>query len=154
MRRVAPIAAIAMIWAGSGCVQQDKYNSTVMNNRSLKEQLVAAERDRDTQAPDAPGVPDLQDGSDSGISNTDDLTKDNTPTFDAVGAPYFRVYCDEVQVSGDYESDSGTASLQPDGSHQFTAAVKQGKVYGCQFHPEKSGEIGLKIIENFVKQIS
>jgi chemotaxis protein MotB len=48
MRRVVPIAAIAMLCAGSGCVQQDKYNTTVMNNRSLKEQLVAAERDRDT----------------------------------------------------------------------------------------------------------
>ncbi|MHC4709901.1 MAG: OmpA/MotB family protein [Planctomycetota bacterium] len=48
MRRVAPIAAIAMLCAGSGCVQQDKYNDTVLSNRALKEQLVAAERDRDT----------------------------------------------------------------------------------------------------------
>ena len=48
MRRVAPIAAIAVLWAGSGCVQQDKYNDTVLSNRTLKEQLVAAQRDRDT----------------------------------------------------------------------------------------------------------
>jgi chemotaxis protein MotB len=48
MRRVAPIAAIAMLCAGSGCVQQDKYDDTVLSNRTLKEQLVAAQRDRDT----------------------------------------------------------------------------------------------------------
>jgi chemotaxis protein MotB len=36
-----------MLCAGSGCVQQDKYDDTVLSNRTLKEQLVAAQRDRD-----------------------------------------------------------------------------------------------------------
>ncbi len=31
------------------------------------------------------------------------------------------------------------------------ACVFSGNVYGCQFHPEKSGEIGLKILRNFSK---
>jgi chemotaxis protein MotB len=48
MRRVAPVAALIVLCAGSGCVQQDKYNDTLMTNRTLKEQLVAAQRDRDT----------------------------------------------------------------------------------------------------------
>ncbi|MBQ6825290.1 MAG: imidazole glycerol phosphate synthase subunit HisH [Clostridia bacterium] len=30
-----------------------------------------------------------------------------------------------------------------------TAAVQSGNVYGCQFHPEKSGDIGLKILKAF-----
>ena len=30
-----------------------------------------------------------------------------------------------------------------------TAAVNHGLVYGCQFHPEKSGEVGLAILKNF-----
>ncbi len=30
-----------------------------------------------------------------------------------------------------------------------TAAVSCGGVYGCQFHPEKSGEAGLQILRNF-----
>ncbi len=29
------------------------------------------------------------------------------------------------------------------------AAVSRNGVYGCQFHPEKSGEIGLQILKNF-----
>lgn len=29
------------------------------------------------------------------------------------------------------------------------AAVRSGNVYGCQFHPEKSGETGLTILKNF-----
>ena len=31
----------------------------------------------------------------------------------------------------------------------LTAAVADGKVYGCQFHPEKSGNVGLDILRAF-----
>lgn len=31
----------------------------------------------------------------------------------------------------------------------ITAAVRKNKVYGVQFHPEKSGDVGLKILNNF-----
>ena len=30
-----------------------------------------------------------------------------------------------------------------------TAAVQKGNVYGCQFHPEKSGDVGLNILRAF-----
>ena len=32
---------------------------------------------------------------------------------------------------------------------ELTAAVSKGNIYGCQFHPEKSGEVGLKILKAF-----
>ena len=31
----------------------------------------------------------------------------------------------------------------------LTACVGKGNVYGCQFHPEKSGEVGLRILKAF-----
>jgi glutamine amidotransferase len=37
------------------------------------------------------------------------------------------------------------------GSSQISAVVAKGNVYGCQFHPEKSGAIGLKIIDGFLE---
>lgn len=32
---------------------------------------------------------------------------------------------------------------------ELTAAVGKGNIYGCQFHPEKSGEVGLNILKAF-----
>lgn len=32
---------------------------------------------------------------------------------------------------------------------QITAAVGKGNIFGCQFHPEKSGDVGLKILKAF-----
>ncbi|MBR2714584.1 MAG: imidazole glycerol phosphate synthase subunit HisH [Ruminococcus sp.] len=34
---------------------------------------------------------------------------------------------------------------------ELTAAVSNKNVYGCQFHPEKSGKIGLQILKSFIK---
>ena len=34
----------------------------------------------------------------------------------------------------------------------FTAVLEQANVAGVQFHPEKSGAVGLRIVGNFVEQ--
>lgn len=33
---------------------------------------------------------------------------------------------------------------------RIDASVEHGNVFACQFHPEKSGEVGLKILQNFL----
>ena len=37
------------------------------------------------------------------------------------------------------------------GDIKICAAVSKDNVYGCQFHPEKSGSVGLKIISGFLE---
>lgn len=43
----------------------------------------------------------------------------------------------------------GTTAVTRHGE-SFSAVVEQGRFYGVQFHPEKSGEIGLRILSNFL----
>ena len=50
---------------------------------------------------------------------------------------YFAVNCEESLAA---VTDYGMA---------MTAAVEKGNIFGCQFHPEKSGEVGLRILQTF-----
>lgn len=38
------------------------------------------------------------------------------------------------------------------GGIAVSAAVQHGRVMGCQFHPEKSGEVGLRVLANFLRR--
>jgi len=49
---------------------------------------------------------------------------------------YYGANCPFVTATTDY-------------TYPLTASVQKGNVYGCQFHPEKSGEVGLKILKAF-----
>ncbi|MBQ8229366.1 MAG: imidazole glycerol phosphate synthase subunit HisH [Clostridia bacterium] len=67
--------------------------------------------------------------------------------------PLFR-YCKEgdfVYFVHSYFADRCEDSVvaTADYGKPLTAAVAKGNVYGCQFHPEKSGEVGLKILKAF-----
>ena len=50
---------------------------------------------------------------------------------------YYGTKCDEAVIA--------TAEY----GAELTAAVARGNVCGCQFHPEKSGDVGLKILKAF-----
>ena len=52
---------------------------------------------------------------------------------------YYGAECDSVIAVSDYGAP-------------LTAAVEKGNVSGCQFHPEKSGEVGLKILKAFCEK--
>ena len=52
---------------------------------------------------------------------------------------YAAVNCDDAVIAS---TEYGT---------KITAAVAKGNVLGCQFHPEKSGNVGLKILKAFLE---
>ncbi|HET6250034.1 MAG TPA: ELWxxDGT repeat protein [Tepidisphaeraceae bacterium] len=74
----------------------------------------------DATAPAAPVAPDLQAASDSGFSNTDNITNVVAPIFTMAGTPYYRVYRNGVLVSTSYATGSFTSGNLPDGTYSFT----------------------------------
>ena len=49
-----------------------------------------------------------------------------------------------------YATDCGDAvTATAEYGAPLTASVEKGNVYGCQFHPEKSGQVGLSILKAF-----
>ncbi|MBT6050344.1 MAG: imidazole glycerol phosphate synthase subunit HisH, partial [Candidatus Scalindua sp.] len=38
------------------------------------------------------------------------------------------------------------------GGISISASISRGNIFGCQFHPEKSGMIGLKVLDRFLAQ--
>jgi imidazole glycerol-phosphate synthase subunit HisH len=51
---------------------------------------------------------------------------------------YFAPVCDATAATSTY-------------MHPYTAVLEQDTVFGVQFHPEKSGPIGMRIVRNFVE---
>ncbi len=51
------------------------------------------------------------------------------------------------------ECDEKTVTATVDYGCEIPIAVQSGNIHAVQFHPEKSGEDGLKILENFVKGV-
>jgi len=80
-------------------------------------------------------------GSDGSWHDT--ILEDNTPG----DAAYF------VHSFMDSPTDPAHRIADCDyGGHRIAAVIGRDNITGCQFHPEKSGEVGLKILRNFVSQ--
>lgn len=82
----------------------------------------------DTAPPAAPSVPDLDAASDSGLSNTDDITNVVLPTFIGTGEPFGEVtiFADGVPVGSGPIDAAGNWSVTittplADGAHSITA---------------------------------
>jgi imidazole glycerol-phosphate synthase subunit HisH len=50
--------------------------------------------------------------------------------------------------------DGNIICTQTEYGSTFTSAVASKNIYGTQFHPEKSGDIGLAILKNFAKEVT
>jgi hypothetical protein len=82
----------------------------------------------DTLAPDAPSAPDLEKGSDSGVSDTDNLTRETTPVFTgtAEAGATVRLYDSDGTTEIGHATATGgtwqiTAAALGEGSHTVTA---------------------------------
>ena len=81
----------------------------------------------DSTPPAAPALPDLVAASDTGASNSDNITSDNTPTIEGFGTPgdTLRIYVDGVLAGTTTVDNNGNWSLTTlslaDGVHQVTA---------------------------------
>lgn len=72
---------------------------------------------------------------------------EGSPLFEAVDQEFGFYFLHSYRFSCGPEYELATADYGGD----FTVAVRNGNVYGVQFHPEKSHRNGVTLIANFVK---
>ena len=62
------------------------------------------------------------------------------------GHPYV-YFVHSYYLAAEHEEDVAASTFY---STKIHASVEHGNIFACQFHPEKSGEVGLKILDNFI----
>ncbi len=78
--------------------------------------------------------------------NSLDIRKKNCPLFDGIENGYV-YYAHSFHVDPDEDVIAATS----DYGEEITASVWKDNIFGTQFHPEKSGKVGLKILKNFLR---
>ncbi len=70
------------------------------------------------------------------------------PLFDGIpqGSDFYFVHSYYIDTQ-----DSGIIAGTTEYGKRFVSVVNQGPAYAVQFHPEKSGRYGLKLLENFAR---
>jgi len=77
-----------------------------------------------------------------------DISCKEDPLFEGLGRSEYMYFVHSYYMP--LLDDVTIACTEYDGL-SFTAAVHKGNLYGCQFHPEKSGKAGERILSNFLK---
>ena len=71
--------------------------------------------------------------------------------FEGINTPPFVYFAHSYYLPADEGAPNGSAAALCDYGGPFVAAVEQDRIFGVQFHPEKSGDVGLQILANFVR---
>ena len=74
-----------------------------------------------------------------------EVTALRTPLFAGIaeGTRFYFVHSYRADCTGEY------AAAYTDYYGAYPSAIARGNAYGVQFHPEKSGEAGLRLLQNF-----
>jgi len=72
-----------------------------------------------------------------------------TKLLNGLSAKEFFYYVHSYRLAGSPLHNYATASCDYDG--EFVAVIEHENLFGTQFHPEKSHDSGLKLLENFIK---
>lgn len=73
--------------------------------------------------------------------------KNNSPMFDGIRPGDFFYFVHSFYCA---PADPGVIATTTDYGGEFTSSVETGNVFACQFHPEKSQAVGLKLLKNFL----
>ena len=76
------------------------------------------------------------------------FTENKSPLFKYINEGDCVYFVHSFYATGCDDSLIATAEYSCD----ITAAVGKGNIYGCQFHPEKSGNVGLNILRAFCEK--
>lgn len=72
--------------------------------------------------------------------------KDGAKLFKGIDKNPYVYFVHSFYLKADYES---IVSASTEYSTHIHASVESGNVFACQFHPEKSSDVGLRILKNF-----
>lgn len=81
-------------------------------------------------------------------ANIDEVWKDTLLQDNVPGEAFYFVHSFMVAP----KNPANTIAYCSYGGHRIPAVINSKHITGCQFHPEKSGEDGLKILHRFISQ--
>jgi len=80
--------------------------------------------------------------------NSINIKKADSGLFKGISDGSFVYFVHSYYLKAENRSDVLATSQY---GHEFDCAVEKGNLFGCQFHPEKSGDVGLEILRNFTQ---
>lgn len=78
--------------------------------------------------------------------NSLEVNKNNSTLFEGTGDNPYVYFVHSYYLEAE---DEAIVAASTEYGVKIHASVEKDNVYACQFHPEKSGDVGLKILKNF-----
>jgi glutamine amidotransferase len=75
-----------------------------------------------------------------------------TPVLDGIPEGEHVYFVHSYYVAPDDPTVAATTTEY--GGFRFTSSITRGNLFACQFHPEKSGAMGLRMLKNFGSMVA